>query len=447
MVYRSESGKNRVSELMDFCRIPSVSEDKASCLEAATFLTRAMERRGVNTRLIETPGNPVVFGEKRGKSSRSILFYSHYDVVPPGDDVDWDSPAFEPEVRNGNIWARGVADHKGSVLARIQALDLLDDELPVTVKFLVEGNEEIGSPGLTEVLSEFRNDLRVDGGYYSGWSRDVSGSPRINAGGRGGLKLKVTVANADLDLHGSYSSLVRHPQNSLTRLLGALFDDHGKVTIPGFYDEAQLPSEEDLDALRKIPFDPTLFETDFGVRKFIGDSIDPFNLVTHHYFGPTLSVSNLTSSGVEGRTVPSSASALLTVSLVPDQDPHRTADSIQRHLKANSDLPIEIEPVGTWRRAARASMGSTALQVAKDAAASIFQNEPIVVPMTSGAGPRDLFMEQLGLALVTGVGVSHADSRDHSANENISLDHYLSGVEYYASLISKWGEVDRDSDL
>lgn len=437
-----------LAELIDFCRIASVSEDGQRCEEAASFLVGAMDRRGVTTRMIPTAANPVVYGEKRGASDRAILFYSHYDVVPPGARDAWESPPFEPEIREGKIWGRGTADHKGSVLARLQALDVLDargEELPVTVKFVIEGNEEMGSPGLQEVLEGLRDELQVEGGFYSGWSRDAEGRPRVNAGGRGGCTLHLEMTNANRDLHGAFAPLVRNPLNSLIRLLGSMFDAHGQVVVPGFAEGARAPTTADAAALEQIPFNPDLLRRQLGVHQFLGETEDPVDLVARHYFAPTLTVYDVTTSGVAGRTVPASASAHLRASLVPDQDPEQVAAAVRRFIEATSDLPVQVRCLGAWRKPARAELESSAVRVAMAAAHDVYEGEPVLVPLTSGSGPRDLFMNALDLPLVADVGVSHIASNDHAANENIFVDHYLRGVDYYAAMMRR--SLDHDSSL
>ncbi len=433
-----------LTELTDFCRIASVSEDGQRCEEAASFLIAAMERRGIRTQTIPTAANPIVYGEKIGASAEAILFYSHYDVVPSGSSDAWDSPPFEPQVRDGRIWGRGTADHKGSVLARLQALDVLEargEELPVTVKFVVEGSEEIGSPGLHEVLVALRDELRVQGGFYSGWSRDAEGRPRVNAGGRGGCTLQVEMTNANRDLHGAFAPLVRNPLGSLIRLLGSMFDAHGQIIIPGFVEGAQDPTNADEVALKRIPFDADLLRRQLGVARFLGETEDPFSLVTRHYFAPMLTVYDVITSGVAGRTVPASASARLRASLVPNQDPEQVATAIRRFVEANSDLPVEVKSLGTWRKPARAALDSRAVRVALAAAGDVYERPAVLFPLTSGSGPRDLFLNALDLPLVSDVGVSHVESNDHAANENIFVNHYLQGVDYYAAMLRRWSDA------
>lgn len=430
-----------IEELQEFCAIPSVSSDTEQCLRAVEFLTRAMERRGIEVQVVKTELNPVIYGVKRGASDKSILFYSHYDVVPPGSADEWDSPAFEPTIREDRIWARGVADHKGSSLARIQALDLLDargDQLPVTVKFLIEGNEEIGSQGLFDAMKSLGDELLgADGGFYSGWSRDLEGRPRINGGMRGGCTLRVEIRNTNRDLHGAYGSVVRDPLMSLIRLLGSLVDEHGQVAVPGFLESADKPSDADHAALEKIPFDVELLRSKFDIQQFVGQKTDRASLIAQQFFGPMVTVYDIKASGVPGIGVPATASAYVKASLVPDQDPDQIAEMLESYLRSRADLPITITRV-KGMRPARAKLESTAVDVSVRSAREAYGQDPVLFPMSSGAGPRGLFVDAIGLPLIADAGVSHVESNDHSANENIYVDHYLTGVEHYAQIMRLW---------
>jgi len=430
-----------LDELMAFCAIPSVSDDAGSCRAAAEFLVAAMEQRGISARLVETPGNPVVVGEKRGASERAILFYSHYDVVPEGDVAGWQSPAFEPRIRDGRLWGRGTADHKGSVLARIQALDLLagvGEELPVSLRYVVEGSEEVGSPGLLDVLTSLKGDLTAEGGFYSGWSRDIEGRPRVNGGGRGAAGVRVEVSNANRDLHGSFAPLVRSPLTSLTRLLAGMYDEHGRVTVPGFHDGAVAPSDADRAVLERVPFNVEVAREELGIRRFAGESEERLELVTRHFFSPALSFFGLEGSGVPGKGVPASASVTVRASLVPQQEPEQVMAALTAYFEQQSDLPVTVTPLRTGRRPVRAPLESRSVQVAAQAAESVYGQPPVVIPFSSGGGPRDLFMQALGLPLIADAGVSHLGSNDHAADENIYTEHYLNGVRYYAEIMRLW---------
>jgi acetylornithine deacetylase/succinyl-diaminopimelate desuccinylase-like protein len=400
-----------------------------------------MAKRGIETTLVETETNPVIYGVKRGATDRAILFYSHYDVVPPGAPEEWTSPAFDTTIRDGRVWGRGTADHKGSTMARIQALDLLaerGDELPVTVKFLIEGNEEVGSQGLFDAMKTLGDELLgADGGFYSGWSRDLEGRPRINGGMRGGVTLKVEMRNTNRDLHGAYGSVVRDPLMSLIRLLGRLIDDNGQVALPGFMESADEPSAADRAALEKVPFNVDLLRSKFDVKQFVGSDTDRATLIAQQFFGPMITVYDIKASGVPGIGVPATASAFVKASLVPNQDPDEIAAMIESFLRKHADLPITVTKV-RGMRPARAKLESTAVDVAVRSAREAYGEEPVLFPMSSGAGPRGLFVDAIGLPLIADAGVSHVESNDHSADENIYVDHYLTGIEHYAQIMRLW---------
>ncbi len=288
----------------------------------------------------------------------------------------------------------------------------------MTVKYLIEGNEEVGSEGLFDGMKSLGDELLgADGGFYSGWSRDLEGRPRINGGMRGGCTLSVEVSNTNRDLHGAYGSVVRDPLMSLIRLLARLTDDNGQVAVPGFLESAEKPSAADRAALEKIPFNVDLLKSKFGINQFVGSETDRATLIAQQFFGPMLTVHSIKASGVPGAGVPATASAFVKASLVPYQDPDEIATMLEEFLRAHSDLPIEIKRVRSMRPA-RAKIESTAVDVTFRAAQEAYGQEPVVFPMSSGAGPRGLFVDAINLPLIADAGVSHVESNDHSANEN-----------------------------
>lgn len=426
-----------LAEYQRFCRIPSVSTETAACESAAQWLAEALSRRGAQVTVTPTGGNPILYAEVKGRSERALLLYSHYDVVPVGDVGRWTFPPFGATQADGRIWGRGTADHKGSIMSRIQALDFFGPEgPPCTLKFLIEGNEEEGSPYLGEHVRRFRQQLQAEAALYSGWARAVDGTPRINGGGRGGLRVKLTALGPKQSLHGSYTPIAPNATLRLMRALDTLWDKEGRVAVTGFYAEVEPFAGELKEALLRMPINLAREAARMGVPPERFPTAAEF--VQRLYLQPTISLYRFEPEGSSPSTVPASVSAWLNVSLVPNQRPEAILARLRDHFVEMGFADIAVAAAGPLTVPVRSPLNARVWDVVREAAEAVYGRQPVSVPLSSGSGPRYLITETLKIPIIADVGVSHAESNDHSYDENIYVDHYLEGVEHMIEIFRRW---------
>ncbi|HLM69369.1 MAG TPA: dipeptidase, partial [Longimicrobium sp.] len=320
-----------LEELKEWLRIPSVSaksEHKGDTAQAADWLAGRMREAGLQTvEVIPTEGHPVVLGEWRGapEGAPTLLVYGHYDVQPAEPLEEWKSAPFEPEVRDGNLFARGSVDDKGQVYLHVKAVQaLLADggTLPANVVFVIEGEEEVGSPNLAKFLQQNQQRLACDAVLISDTTMFAPGLPSITTGLRGMAYMEIRVQGPSVDLHsGAYGGAVVNPANALARIISQLHDERGRVNIPGFYDRVRELTAEQRQAIAGLPFEEENLRKEVGAPRLGGE--DGYGPLERIWARPTLDVNGLLSgyTGEGAKTVlPSKAMAKVSMRLVPDQD-------------------------------------------------------------------------------------------------------------------------------
>ena len=462
------------ASLFEVLRQPSVSTTGEGMAEAADLVVEALADCGFETELIDTERYPLAYAERLPASVRegetdpadvpTVVFYGHYDVQPPGDEDAWDSPAFEPTVRDGRIYARGVGDNKGQFLAHAFAVDALDaaDAFPeVAVKLLVEGGEESGSAGLVEYLESGAPKIAdadliyvadgpqhavgptedANGGGAAGeaTAADLAGSregkPTLIYGNRGVLAFQLDCRTANTDLHsGNFGGPVPAATN---RLVGALSSMRGPdgdaITVEGFHDGAAV-TDADRELVAAIPDDSAVIAADLDVRAFEGDGTYYERLLTE----PTMTVNGL-SGGYQGEgmktVLPATASAKLDCRLVPGQDPHAVFDAVEAHLaerfpEVEATKQSTFPPMKTPVDTPAAAPVAAALEAA-------YGEAPVELPVLGGSLPAALFRTVDALADVPVLVVPYGDhdQGNHSPNEHMSLDRFEKGIRTSAAVV------------
>src|SRR5919202_150214 len=349
---RIESLKNELlNELKEFLRMPSVSArstqgDEASFRGCAEWVRSRLEEAGAEARLIETDGHPVVYAEV-GEGERTLLSYGHYDVQPPEPLELWESDPFEPNVRDGSIFARGVADDKGDVMARIQALRLYREEfgpLPHRLKFLIEGEEEVGSPSLPGFVRGNKELLWADACLWEGSMKDEAGQPMIFCGTKGLLYVELRAKGASHDLHSMYGGIAPNPAWRLVQALRTIKDENGEITLDGLEELIPPPSREDLEAIEEIPFDEAALKESWGVKGFDRGLIGK-EALKEYLLRPTANIAGIQSgyTGPGSKTiVPSEGFVKMDFRLVSGQGPGPVLDLLREHLKRRGFSDIEV---------------------------------------------------------------------------------------------------------
>jgi acetylornithine deacetylase/succinyl-diaminopimelate desuccinylase-like protein len=428
-----------VRELGEFLAIPSVSGDPArapAMREAAEWV--AARLAFADGRVVETGGHPAVLGEWLGaEGAPTILVYGHYDVQPPGDEREWTTPPFEPSVRDGRIYARGATDDKGPVLVALavaEAFLAADGVLPLNVRFLVEGEEEIGSPSLAAFLRGHRDELAADLVVSADGAMWRPSEPSIAIAAKGLLALDVVVTGPSADLHsGRHGGAVQNPVHALARIVAGLHGPDGAVAVPRFYDGVLPLSAAERDALARIPFDDEAYRDEVGVPVLHGEP--GFTTLERLWTRPTLEVNGVEAGG-RFTVIPRRARAHVTCRLVPEQDPVEVLAAVARHVHATRPPGVEVavEPEPGAVRAYSIPAGHPAVSAAAAALRAVYPDrEPLLVRMGGTLPAATLFEEALGLKTLL-FSFSTSDERLHAPDEFFRLSRLDEGLRAWAEL-------------
>jgi acetylornithine deacetylase/succinyl-diaminopimelate desuccinylase-like protein len=441
-----------LEELLEFLRIPSIStqpDHREQVVAAAEWLAKSMEAAGLeNVRLIQTEGHPLVYGENlhAGEDAPTLLIYGHYDVQPP-DPLDlWQSPPFEPEVRDDYLYARGSADDKGQLYIHVKAIEAFvrgGAGLPVNVKFLAEGEEEIGGKSLSAFIPEHEELLSADVAVVSDTPMLGIGQPAIVYGLRGMAYMLVDVYGPQRDLHsGHYGGAVNNPINVLARMIARMQDENGKVLIPGFYDDVRVLDEEERRILNELPLDEQAWAEEIGVPQPWGE--EEFTLVERIGARPTLDVNGIVGgyTGDGGKTVlPAHAHAKISMRLVPDQVPAKIIDAFTRfvHEIAPPEVRVDVRPTGSGSPASISDYNTDAVLAAADAYQEVYGQKPVLMREGGSIPVVGELQTHLGLETVL-MGFSSPDAQIHAPNERFYLPNFYQGIETVIHFLHDYAE-------
>jgi acetylornithine deacetylase/succinyl-diaminopimelate desuccinylase-like protein len=434
-----------IAELSRLVAQPSVGAQNLGMQDCAALVAGMLRQRGFVTEVMPTGGAPVVFGELKGRSGKTLLFYCHYDVQPPEPLELWETPPFEPSLRDGKLFGRGVGDDKGHLVARLFAVDALLStigELPCTVKFIIEGEEETSSVHLHEYVRNNLERLKADGCIWEFGGVDHTETPVQYLGLRGICYVELSVETATTDVHSGLGGSIF--PNAAWRLIWALnslkgSDEH--IHLPGFYDKVRKPSARDIELMAALPETSEVYRQQYGFKSYIKGLTDGVDLRVEEVFTPTCTICGLTSGyqGPGSKTVqPARASAKVDFRLVPDQDPKDVVEQLRRHLDANGFLDVKVEQLGS-EVPARTDPDEPFVRLVCDTAVEVYGVPMHIMPLVGGSGPNAPFIHDLGLPVAT-AGLGHPDGRGHAPNENIRLDLYLKHAKHMARVITEFGK-------
>ncbi len=442
--YNKANQDRYLEELLDLLRIPSISADpayKKDVIKTAKEIAKALKKAGAeNVEVCETKGYPIVYAEKIiDKKLPTILVYGHYDVQPP-DPLDlWDSPPFEPVIKKtknhpkGAIFARGACDDKGQLYMHVKAFEAMNKtrSLPCNVKFMIEGEEEVGSVNLGPFCKKNKKRLACDVVLVSDTSIISNKVPSITTGLRGLSYLEVEVTGANRDLHsGVYGGAVANPINVLSKMIASLHDKNNKIKIPGFYDDVEIISRADRKAMNEAPFNLNSYKRELKIKEVYGEK--GYTTLERTSIRPTLDVNGIWGGyiGEGAKTVlPSKAYAKISMRLVPNQDPKKITKLFADHFKsiAPDGVTVKVHPHHGGNPAVTPT-DSVEYQAAHLAMKETFGKDPI--PQRSGGSIPivSLFEEVLGVkSVLMGFGLDTDDI--HSPNEHYGLFNYYKGIE------------------
>lgn len=436
--YLTQNKDRFLSELFDLLRIPSVSADSkhaGDVRKAAVFLLEKLKAAGVDqVELCETAGHPIVFGEKIiNPALPTVLVYGHYDVQPPDPLNLWTSPPFEPVIKDDKIYARGSCDDKGQVYMHVKAFEAMTklNALNCNIKFMIEGEEEVGSEHLATFVKENKTKLKADVILISDTAIISLDHPSITVGLRGLSYMEVEVTGPNRDLHsGVYGGAVANPINVLSKMIASLHDEQGRVTIPGFYDKVVQLSASDREAINKAPFSLENYKKDLDIDDVKGE--EGYTTVERTGIRPTLDVNGIWGgyTGEGAKTVlPSKAYAKISMRLVPNQDNGEISELFAKHFKSIAPKSVKVKVTALHGgQAAVTPTDSKAFQAASAAFEEVWGKRPIPTRDGGSIPIVALFKKELGLDTVL-MGFGLDSDAIHSPNEHYGIKNFMLGIE------------------
>lgn len=444
-----EMAHKRMAEFEDYLRMESVSTENRQIPETVAYVKGLIERTGGEVQVLDDlGGNPVIYGyfkaSPQGNSERTLLFYNHYDVQPSDPLEEWRTEPFEPTVVDGVLYARGVSDNKANFMARLNALSLLNESggLSCNVKFLLEGEEEIGSPNLGKYIKKYADLFKADACIWEAGSKDKYENYVVSAGMKGIAYFDLEVDTANIDIHSSMAAIIDNPAWRLIHALESMKNSKNEIVVDGFYDGIPPLSNKDKAAAAAQPFDAKQVAEQYGLTgKFIteGTAVSPTEALA---FYPTMTVCGF-SSGYTGpgiKTVlPRSAKAKLDCRLVPGQSPENVHESLRRHLDAHGYEDVRLTMIAA-EGAQRTSVEDPFIEMVVQTAQAVYgdKNPVVVSPSMAGTGPSELFEKYLKLP-IAGVGAGWAHSGAHAPNENVRLNDYYENIAHMVHLMEVFG--------
>jgi acetylornithine deacetylase/succinyl-diaminopimelate desuccinylase-like protein len=457
-----------ITDLQTLIRQPSVSAKNQGLVECANLVAQIMRNAGIETNLlyidnllkveqedIASPSSPpLVYGEVRSKSNpngKTILFYNHYDVQPIEPIELWERDPFSGSVEGNYIFGRGAADNKGELITRIKAVEHYlkkTSDVPCNVKFLIEGEEEIGSIHLKEYLRLYKDKFQCDGVIWESGFVDTSGRPIISLGQKGILAVEIIIKGPCRDAHSSLAALIENPAWGLVMALSTLKDNNGKILVENWYKEVRDFTDEETSLIDKEPFDEEALKKEYGITNFVNNAKGME--VKKAFAGiPTCNISGLVSGyiGEGSKTVlPSKASAKLDFRLVPDMVPEIQFARLKKHLKnyisdnKENENKIEIRFLEA-EPAARTSVNHQFVGIVKKAAIEVY-GEAIINVSSAGTGPMYYFDKMLGVPSVC-VGGTDISNRTHSPNEYMRIDSLNKTTKCIAIILEKFAHTEK----
>jgi acetylornithine deacetylase/succinyl-diaminopimelate desuccinylase-like protein len=428
-----------LAELRDLCAQPSIAAQGTGLEETASLVERRLKALGAEVQRFVIDGSPPVLYAELGHGDKTMLVYNHYDVQPPDPLDEWDSPPFEPEVRDGRFYARGVADDKGDLLCRLQAIEAYQaafGQLPLCIKFIIEGEEEVGSPHLDAFAEQHPDFLKADGCLWETGNKDVTRRTVLTLGVKGICYVELTVETAIRDLHSAWGGIIPNAAWRLVWALNTLKDEDDHILVDGMMDHVRQPTEDELARLAALPFDEEQEREGFGFSDYVR-GLTGVDLLVKHFYEPTCTICGLKSGYIqEGlKTVlPYAAMAKVDFRLVPDLTPALVLELLRAHLDRRGFQDIGVTLRGGLMPA-RSPLDAPFVQACVAACEATYGEEPIIYPTSPGSGPLYALSRQTPAVMA---GVGNADSRLHAPNENVYLQDYFEGIRFVGELIRRF---------
>ena len=448
--YIDKNKNNYINELKEFLKIPSISTDpahKKDIKKCAHFVKTKLQDAGLNNvKVIKTEGHPLIYGEwLKAKGKPTVLIYGHYDVQPVDPIELWDTPPFEPTIKSNKIFARGATDDKGQVYMHIKSVEAYLEtvgSLPVNVKFIIEGEEEVGSESLEKFISKNKSLLKCDAVLISDTALYDVGTPTLTYGLRGLCYMEVEVIGPQKDLHsGTFGGAVDNPINVLADMISKLKDKNGKITIPNFYDDVMTLTKKERENFKKLKFSDKKFAKEVGVKQLHGEK--GYTTLERLWARPTLGCNGIIGGfiGDGAKTVlPSKVKAKISMRLVPNQDPLKIAKLFEKHIKTLTPNTVKVNV----KHLHGANPAIIPLEDKSTIAASKAMEKAfgkkIVFMREGGSVPIvPVFAKQLNASVVL-MGLGLNTENLHSPNEHFNLTHFQLGIKCSAYFFDEFAK-------
>jgi acetylornithine deacetylase/succinyl-diaminopimelate desuccinylase-like protein len=436
-----ENAEQSIEAVKQICSIPTVAAKGEGIEETAELVQQMLEAAGIPSQLHPTAGAPVVTGHLDVSAKRTLLFYNHYDVQPAEPFDLWISPPFEPEIRDGRLYGRGIADNKGDTLSRIWTIRAYQDagvDLPVNIKFVIEGEEEISSPNLPDFTKKHSEFLKADGGIWEFGSAGFDGTQEAWLGLKGILYVQLEVERLSHDAHSSNSAILPSAPFRLVWALNSLKDQNERILIDGFYDSVVPMTDRERDFAANVDLEEETRRKFYGIDTFVknyeGDA-----LREAYYYQPHLSIDGLTSGYQEKGSMtvlPAKASAKIDFRLVENQHPTDLVEKLRNHLDKHGFIDVKI----TWHNgypAAKTPVDHPFVNIVDKANQAVFGHPIRIHPTCPGSGPLYLFKDYVPMI---SIGIGDHDSRAHSPNESVPVENYIKSMKRIAIIMDEMGK-------
>ena len=451
-----EAVGDAIEILKQYLQYPTVSAQNMAIPETVKFVVKMIEdAEGKAEVLDDLGGNPVIYGYfpagSNGNSTKTLLFYNHYDVQPPDPLDEWNSEPFEPSIEDGKLFARGVSDNKGDLVARLTAIKVLQKVqggLPCNIKFLIEGEEEIGSPNLTPYLQKYSDRFKADACIWEFGGKDEQERISMVAGIKGMAYLELSCIGADIDMHSSVGAYVDNAAWRLVQALATMKNQQNEILVEGFYDGIEEPTDAVMQAVQALPFNEEAVMNLYGLKRNLittAKGQDPREAMVLH---PTMTICGLVSgyTGEGAKTVlPKSAKAKVDCRLVPGQDPDHILACVQNHLEKHGFHDVQVSLVN-GQKAYRSDFSHPFISHVMESAKEVYQKEGVLAPNAAGTGPMFEFGKQLQLPIVS-TGVGWVGSKAHAPNESIRLQDFEEGIAYMAYMLQGFPAAIEESNV
>lgn len=441
-----------VERLQALCRMPSIAARGTGMRSVAGFVAEQMQRAGGGTRLVEyAGGHPVVFGEF-GAGKSCYIVYGHYDVQPVGALSEWTSGPFAAHIADDKLRARGASDSKGDLLARLVAIEAYQKtfgKLPVCLRFVVEGEDALGSPSLRRFVAEDGEMLKADGCIWDDGYKDTRERLVTSLGFKGIAFLELSATGARTDVHSKWGGIVPNPAWRLVHALSTVVAPHGAITIDDFHRHLAAPAPEDVQAVRSIELDEAALRHEFRLKSW-ARGLSGRALARELILGPTCTICSLDTGGdddVAKTVVPGRAAARLDFRLVPDLSPELVRGLLRQHLDRRGFTDVEIAQLAA-APVTKSAADSAVARAALEAAPEVYEAPPIVYPLDPASGPVGVVCEAAGRngapAPLVSFGVSYSGSNPHGPDENIRLEDFIEGIKYFGRVIHRLSGYDAE---